>query len=388
MAISTDWQKLETAIPDTEKAYGNAEQIIGSLPALISKVYDALKSAGRERDAYALSDAADRFSRTAGGLGVNAFSRSQALFDLQSRLGAAADLREAGLSENELNQLKGAQQAIAQIGVDKAQALFSQKSQVFNAAQSEKSANRAQMPYSNMMALKNEAMANASFDQAKAMGEQSSAEADARQRAMAGRSTDIRSAYTGSQPNTDAQIQALAAEYVRSGNQAGRGLAGTNTGQTNINPADAYTLARNAGLNKGTGGSWGVVTTPQPQQPTVTPMGQAAQQPGSVPIPLGGGEGVSAPPSAPMSTPGSVGVDLRQPNKGTGIAVTSGGQIETIGTPYTNQLPVNSVAQKKLAVAQPLPTGGASMLADAWTNIKNRASDSVFNKIGNWWYGN
>jgi len=243
---------LGAAISDTSSSYDDAVGIMNKLPSLINNVYDNLISAGRERDAYALSDAAEKFASTGKGMGVNAFSRAQSLMDLQNKLGAAANLREAQLSESQLNQIKGIQESVAKLGVDKASTLFSQKQSKISTDMAQRSATR------QSMALNNSASTQAYNAQMAAIDKMHQPVPD-------------RINNPGIQGNPSSQF-ANKSPYDQNsaiGAMTNR-LVQTTHGpyDSNLNPAQAGVLAKDIVLNKGLGGNMMAGANPQMAGPS------------------------------------------------------------------------------------------------------------------------
>jgi hypothetical protein len=110
----------------TSESYDSAIGEMSRLPAIITGIYNRLRAAGRDSDAWLLRDAAERFSNSGAAVGVNAFGRARALSDLQARLMAAANQRDAGLSQQESAELARVSDALGKLGVQKATDLFNQ----------------------------------------------------------------------------------------------------------------------------------------------------------------------------------------------------------------------------------------------------------------------
>ena len=72
----------------------------------ITRIYNNLRAAGKNDEAFRIRDAAERFSRTGSSLGVNAFGRSRELNKLKGEIMAASRLAEARVSAAEVNALK------------------------------------------------------------------------------------------------------------------------------------------------------------------------------------------------------------------------------------------------------------------------------------------
>lgn len=123
----------DTDVPVVQGAeYDASISRLEKLPSMISAIYSRLVAAGKDSDAWLLRDATERFANAGKAMGINAFGRARALAALQGRLTAAANTREAQISQQESNDLMNVQKELARLGAEKAQMVFSQGMQRAN----------------------------------------------------------------------------------------------------------------------------------------------------------------------------------------------------------------------------------------------------------------
>ena len=90
-------------------SYGMAEnqKKLDAVYGQIEGVYADLIKSGRQQQAFALRDAADKFRRVGAKYGVNSFQRIRALKDLEGTMNVAAQAAEGRLNQQKLADLRG-----------------------------------------------------------------------------------------------------------------------------------------------------------------------------------------------------------------------------------------------------------------------------------------
>lgn len=112
-------------LPDyTGSEYDEGMNRLSNLMPTISSVYEKLRAAGKDTDAWMLRDATKRFANSGKAMGVNAFARAQSLADLQGRLTAARNTTDAQISQQEIAAITDIQREIARLGTEKSQRVF------------------------------------------------------------------------------------------------------------------------------------------------------------------------------------------------------------------------------------------------------------------------
>lgn len=96
-------------------AIADIRKTIADLKTSIQNVYNDLVTEGRSQEAFALRDAESRLTALAPKYGLNSWAVSQALNDLQTRMGVSRRQGEAQLAAQRIGQLRGAIQTGGQL---------------------------------------------------------------------------------------------------------------------------------------------------------------------------------------------------------------------------------------------------------------------------------
>lgn len=137
-----DYQKAGTIPGAGSEGMADVKGRLESLYDSIGSAYNDLVKRGRESDAFALKDAAERFAATGSRLGVNSFARARELTNLKNAMGVATRGVEAKLVAQKLSQQA---QALGQLeGITGN--MFNQAMQVAKFKQSEMENIRANAP--------------------------------------------------------------------------------------------------------------------------------------------------------------------------------------------------------------------------------------------------